>query len=169
MQSALESILLERIEKDKMVAYLKNNPESIGEAIHLSLDNKEPLSWRAAWILEHSISKNDARLTPFIDKIIEVLPSKKDGHQRELLKLLEKLKLGDDQEGVLYDVCISIWQKTGKSPSVRSFAFRFIHKMVLKYPELKSEVKHFTQDEYLKSLSPGIKKSMVKLLDGLKG
>lgn len=153
----------------ELVNMINVDNSSFEECIRLAIADKDPTSWRAAWALFHSTKKRDSRLTPFIDQILAVIPLKHDGHQRELIKLVLKVPLNEEQEGVLFDCCMSIWEKVGKSPSVRSFAFNFIFLTIQKYPELKGEIKFLVQEEYISPLSPGVRKGVekkVKILFG---
>ena len=121
-------------------------------------------AWRIAWEIGHKITKNDECIIPHIDTIIAALNCKKDGHQRELLKILEKMDLNETQEGLLFNECIIIWKKTDKIPSVRIKAFQILSKIANDYPELKKELIHFTSDEYTKTLGKGIRKSFDKMI-----
>ena len=121
-------------------------------------------AWRIAWEIGHKITKNDKCIIPHIDAIIAALNCKKDGHQRELLKILEKMDLNETQEGLLFNECIIIWKKTDKIPSVRIKAFQILIKIAHDYPELKKELIHFTSDEYTKTLGKGIRKSFDKMI-----
>ena len=106
---------------------------------------------------------NDKRVIPYIDLIIENLANKKDGHQRELIKILEKMEISVDQEGLLFDRCLKIWKSTEKSPSVRIKSFQLLCHVANKYPELKKEIIHYTSTEYTHNLGKGIQKSFNKL------
>jgi hypothetical protein len=160
--TALEQATNTRIPMPELVKIINTDKSSFEECIRLAIADKDPTSWRAAWGLSHSTKKEDSRIIPFIDKILSVIPQKKDGHQRELIKLTLKASLNEEQEGVLFDCCMSIWDKVGKSPSVRSLAFSFIYLTIQKYPELKSEIKFLVQEEYLASLSPGVRTGVDK-------
>lgn len=140
----------------------EEHPSYFEEAIVLAKTDQADVAWRATWLLGKSMKKNDPRLTAHNADFIQALAGKKDGHQRELLKVLEKLPLDEEQEGYLFDQCMTIWETVNKSPSVRSFAMKFIFKVCQKHPELKSEIEFLLQDEYLESLSAGIRKSIEK-------
>ena len=49
-------------------------------------------AWRAAWLLKSALSPND-NYDDFSERAIALLPAFKEGHQREVLKLLEHLPL----------------------------------------------------------------------------
>ena len=153
--------------KDGIVVFLKAHPEYWEEAIELAIANKQPYSWRAAWLLWSCIEKNDTRIQPHIQSLIDGLKDKKDGHQRELLKILILMELSEEQETNLLDYCIRLWKDIQKTPSIRYTAFRFINKIVSKYPELRNEIKYYTVKKYIETLSPGIQKSINKLIQNL--
>ena len=74
------------------------------------------------------------------------------------------MKLKGKYEGILFDLCTDIWQQIDKAPSVRFNAFKFIIKIARKYTDLSQEITYLMQDQYLDSLSPGVKKSISKMM-----
>ncbi len=167
METALEYILMNSY-KDDMISLMDAHPEYFNEAVELAVSNNQPYSWRAAWLLWSCIVENDHRIQEHIEKIINSITNKKDGHQRELLKILQQMELNEDHEGFLFDVCVTIWKKINKRPSVRFTAFSFIVKTAKKYPELFNEISFLTQNQYLDSLSPGIKNSVNRMIKEMK-
>ena len=165
MKSPLEQALTGRIKKEKMSAFLSEHPEMFDEAVTLSLSNKQPIAWRAAWAIGGSLPENREKLSPFIDDILDKLPELEDGHQREFIKILIQCELTEDQMGLLFDICVSIWEQVRKKPSVRYFAFQVMVDMTNQYPELANEVLSLTQPQHISTLSPGIKKGILKLVD----
>lgn len=155
------STILETVRsKNELLTYVKNNPECIEPMIQLSIEHT-PTAWRAAWLLGHTMHTNDLRVQKSIDKLIKTLASAKEGHQRQLIIILLKMKLNETQEGNLFDTCLNIWENIKLIPSTRVTALKFIFSIAEKFPELKSELKLWTQDMYLDSLSPGIKNSVI--------
>jgi hypothetical protein len=150
-----------------MIAYMNSHPEVFNEAIELAVSDKQPHSWRAAYVLWSVIEKNDKRIRKHIKRIVNVVKNKKDGHQRELLKILLMMELDEKYESELFDVCISLWEQINNTPSVRYNAFKFILKIANKHPELKQEISFITRDHYLEPLSPGAKHSIKKLMNQL--
>lgn len=164
MKPTLESQLI-NFRKEEMVTFLKTHPEFFNTAIELAIKDERLISWRAAWLLCNCMENNDTRIRQYINKIIKVLPGKEDGHQRELIKILLKMKLNEEQEGNLFNLCMNLWEGIQKSPSVRITAFKFIYALAEKYPELKSEVQYLTQNHFLATLSPGIRSSITRMID----
>jgi len=167
MTVLFNQILTDTLRKEEMVSFLKKNPNLFDETLIVSLGDKEPQSWRAAWLVKHYMSKNDPRVITNINSILKALPNKKDGHQRELLKILMDMKLSEKQEGILFDKCFTIWEDISKSSSVRGTAFSIIVDIVKKYPELRTEIEFLTQNHYVETLTPGIRNSIVKTIKEL--
>lgn len=166
MQTPYEDVLLSFYKTD-MISYLDDHPEEFEEAVLLAAADKQPYSWRSAWLLWSVMDENDSRIVDHIDRIINSLSGKKDGHQRELIKILSKMELNEDQEGLVFDLCVNMWKDIYKQPTVRFTALKMIVSITMKYPELFSEVALLTQGQYLSTLSPAVKKAVPKLLKEL--
>ena len=166
MESVLKQKLMSSY-KDEMISFMKSHPEAFDEAIQLAITDKQPYSWRAAFVLWSVIQNNDERIQKHIKKIVKAVKGKSDGHQRELLKILLMMELDEKYEGVLFDLCMNIWEQINKAPSVRVNALKMIIKIANKHPELKKEISFLAQDHYLESLSPGARHSVRKLMNEL--
>ncbi len=156
--------LLTSAYKDEMIVFLTSHPEHFDEAVALAVADDQPYSWRAAWLLFDCMEESDPRITRYIPKMIRALPDRADGHQRELLKILLRMELRETEESRLFDVCLSLWEAIHKSPSVRLTAFKFILKMAKKYPELANELAGLTQEWFLDTLAPGVRKSISRMV-----
>ena len=104
----------------------------------------------------------------FRKSFIEILPNCRDNHQREIISLLEKTDINEEDEGKLFDNCITIWKKTKIQPSVRFHAFKMILKIAEKYPELQSEFDFLTEPRFMDSLTHGVRHSVNILLKKFK-
>lgn len=159
----LENILINSY-KEEMVLYINSHPDEVDELIELAISNKQPYSWRAAWLLCNCMEENDLRVQPHLSFIIKQLNSFADGHQRNLIDLLLKMKINENDKGLLFDACVDIWLNIQKQSSVRYKAFLVIIQLTKHYPELRNEVKSFTDKQFVDSLSPGIRRSVYKLI-----
>lgn len=153
--------------KDAILEYMEEHPEDFDEALELSVTDKKHLCWRAAWLVFHAMEPNDPRVQKKADEMIRVLPDRESGHQRELLKVLSSMKLEEEQETYLFDLCISLWEQVKLPPAVRYTAFKFLIQTCEKHPELANEVLSLAQPQHVNSLSPGIKNSIRKMLKSL--
>ncbi|MBK7105625.1 MAG: hypothetical protein IPH62_10115 [Ignavibacteriae bacterium] len=150
--------------KDELIKFLKSHPQYFDEAITLAISDKQPYSWRSAFLLFDCMDENDLRIQKHIKTIVNSIDNKKDGHQRELLKILLKMDIKEKYEGQIFNICMNLWEQINKAPSVRITAFKFILKIAKKHKELSEEIVFITQDHYLQTLSPGIKCSVEKLV-----
>lgn len=163
MESVLENKLM-TLYKDELISFLNSNPEHFDEAIQLATSDKQPYSWRAAFLLWGCMAENDKRIRRHILPILNCVNDKKDGHQRELLKILYKMEINEKYEGQIFDICMNLWEQINKTPSVRITALKFIIKIAKKHPELLNEIIFLTQDQYLETLSPGVKNSVERMI-----
>lgn len=161
METPLENILAKSY-KQEMILYIESNPNAFEELIELAIANKQPYSWRAAWLLWSCMENNDKRIKKQIPTILENLEVFKDGHQRNLINILQKMQINEEHEGRLFDVCVNIWVDIDKQSSVRFKAFECIVELTKSYPELYNEVTTLTEEQYIDPLSQGIKKSIDK-------
>ena len=113
MESKLEEKLISSY-KDEMISFLKSHPEYFNEAIELAISDKQPFSWRAAFLLCSCMEENDKRIQKYIKSIVNSIKDKKDGHQRELLKVLYKMEIDEKFEGRIFDICMRLWEQISK-------------------------------------------------------
>ncbi len=163
MNTPLEEVLM-KAGKDGAVAYLRENPEDLNEAICLALTDKQPYSWRAAWLLSNYIQINDDAIRKHTCKIISALPDKKGGHQRELMRILLQMELRGKSESILFDYCVSLREQINKSPSIRYTAFKHIRKTVQRHPALKKEISFLFRRQFLAPLTDGTRRVILKML-----
>ena len=166
-ETKLEHILTSSYKSD-MISYLKSHPEDFEEVIELAIANKYPYSWRAAWLLWSCMEINDQRIQPYLGNVVETLPTKSDGHVRELLLILQRMDLNDEYEGKVFDICVNIWRKIGTQPSVRYNAFKLLVRIIRKHPDLLNEVAFLTEPQYTDSLSDTVNKSISRMITELK-
>jgi hypothetical protein len=163
METAFEKILTNS-HRSTMEKYVAVHPESFEEAIKLAIADKQPYSWRAAWLLWSCMEKNDKRIRKHLKDIINVLPKRKDNQKRELLKILEQMEIHNKLEGILFNHCVNIWEKIDKQPAVRFNAFKILAKIAKRHPELAKEIILLTHNQYTESLSSAVNKSINKII-----
>jgi hypothetical protein len=163
MNTQLDQVL-STLYKEGMIEWLNAHPEAFDDTVRLALDNRQPFSWRAAWLLWSCMKPNDPGIIPYISDIIGVLNHRKDGHTRELIKILYRMELDEDCTGELLDTCIILWEQIHKNPSVRYNALLMILKIADKHPDLGNELKFLMQSHYTDSLSPGVRHSVNRMI-----
>ena len=163
MSASLE-LVLARYQKAEMLEYMASHPEDFEKAVQIAISDEVHACWRAAWIVTNIMEDNDERIRPYIDELVSAIDGKEAGHQRELMKILLRMELSEDQESYLFDHSVTLWESVKLTPSVRYIAFRIMVKVAEHYPELKHEILVLTQPQYINSLSPGIQNSIRKMI-----
>lgn len=163
METRLEHILTSSY-KYEMIASMKSHPEDFDEAIQLALADRQPYSKRAAWLLWSVMDENDHRIQNHMENILDALTVRGDEQARELMIILQRMDLNVTYEGRLFDICVSIWKKTEKQPSVRFNAFKLMIKISKKHPDLSKELFFLMEPQYMDSLSDTVKRSVSKLV-----
>jgi hypothetical protein len=166
MQTKLEDILVNS-HKAELVTYMRSHPQRFDELIKLVIADKQRISWRAAWLLWSCMEPNDQRIRKYLKRIIGIFPAKKDSEQRELLMVLQRMKLNNEQEGLVFDICTTVWQKTGNSPSLRCNAFKLMVSISKKHPGLSRETTQLATAAYVNPLSNTARRSIFKMLEEL--
>jgi len=110
---------------------------------------------------------NDPRIRKYIPDIIQFLPACRDNQQRELLKILYLMEIDEEQEGILYNHCVSIWEKRNKQPSARYNAFKMIVKIAKKYPDLHREIEYLTEPQYTENLTAAVRRGIFRIFSEL--
>ncbi len=165
MTNELDELLLKPwIGKDNFLKIIRAHPEYINPLLAICKTDRAPQAWRAAWLLRHVLRNNDERLGPHLAEIASVLPGKEDGHQRELLLLIDKAELNEKLCGIVFDKSSEIWQTVSKKPSTRITAFKVMIKIAKQYPELQREVNVLSSSHYSETLSPGIRKMFFRMI-----
>ena len=96
---------------------------------------------KASWILGTA-----ARLDPLPAQAhgpawIRLLEHTKiGGVQRELLKVLEVVKMSPDTEGKFIDFCFELMRRPAIDVGIRYYCLRILNRAVKKYPDLKGEI-----------------------------
>jgi len=153
--------------KKGMLEFMATYPDEFQHLLELALSKDKEYAWRAAWLLTKCMKKNDPRVAAYIDTMINQLDEVPDGLKRELMNVLLLVEMDEDQLGELYNKCVQAWEKTTSIPSVRVRAFQLMFKIAASYPELYHEIRLLTEEHYLASLSPGIRNTVVKLLQSI--
>jgi len=164
MELPLENRLINHFNKEELISAINESDNLFNQMVEITLSNRNPKSWRAPWIISQTIHKNDSRIVPHFETFVKAIDGKKDGYQRELLKIIDRMDIPEEFEGVLFDMCSSIWEIPKKSPATRIVAFKIMLKIARKYPDLKSEITFLTQKHYIETLSPGIQNSLKRMM-----
>ncbi len=135
-------------EKDLFIQDVGDSEEKFLVLLEISLREKDPLSWRAGWILDGSDELHPGLASNHISKIIQKLPDlDSTGTLRCMLRLLSRYEISEDDQGLLIDLCFGYLVSELYPVAVKVHAMQIIYNHVLIYPELKNELKTVIEDQ----------------------
>lgn len=151
--------------REEIEVFLDTLPDAFDALLNITISDKDPASWKAAWIIQHTIETNDTRLDDFIPEIINRMPLKKPGHQRELLKILLQLTIEEEYQSPVYEHCVSIWKNEKMPPGLRFTAMKMILQLGDNFREFALSIPELADDKYLVTLAAGTRRSIKKRFD----
>ena len=145
------------VEKDLLISEVIKSESHFNTLLQLALHEKEPVAWRASWILDGSDEKKPGLASKYIPKIVRALPEvESKGTLRSLLRLLSRHNIPEEEQGLLIDLCFSYLVSELYPVAVKAHAMQIIYNHVLIYPELKGEFITVIEDQ-AKNNSVGFK------------
>lgn len=116
--------------------------------LELAIHEKDPLAWRASWVLDGSDELKPGLATAYITTIVKALPGMESkGSLRSLLRLLTRYDIPEEEQGLLIDLCFSYLVSELYPVAVKAHAMMIIYQHVLLYPELKDELIVVIEDQ----------------------
>lgn len=130
------------------IAEVGRSKEKFQTLLELTLYEKDPLAWRAAWILDGSDEQHKGLAESSLSDIIQRLPElESKGALRSLLRLLCRYDIPEDDQGLLVDLCFSYMVSELYPVAVKVHAMQIIYNHTLIYPELKDELITVIEDQ----------------------
>jgi hypothetical protein len=159
---------LSRKNIDYIIHVVGDNQELFDEILSLMLLNKNPLSPRAAWVLEGSCLKHPFLIQSHLGKIIRDLKTyTHPGTQRNVLKILSRSEIPEKWEGFITDVSFEWLSDPSRPVAIKMYCMVILTNMLTKYPELKDELRVVIENQ-LHTGSPGFKSRGRKVLSIIK-
>ena len=145
------------MEKDLLMGEVIKSESKFKALLQLALQEKDPIAWRAAWVLDGSDELKPGLARKHISKIVKALSGlESKGTLRSLLRLLTRYDIPEEEQGLLIDLCFSYLVSAQYPVAVKAHAMQVIYHHVLLYPELKGELIAVIEDQ-AKNNSVGFK------------
>lgn len=136
--------------------------------LELAFHEKDPVGWRATWVLDGCDEQHPGLASNHISKIVRKLPDlNSPGVQRSLLRLLCRYDIEEEDQGMLIDLCFSYLVSELYPLAVKVHAMQIIYNHVLIYPELKNELMTVLEDQ-MENNSVGFKSRGRRIISQLK-
>lgn len=156
--------------RDLLIREVVKSESYFHELLQLALHEKDPLAWRASWVLDGSDEFKPGLAQKHIPAIIKALPGLESmGSLRSLLRMLCRYDIPEEKQGILIDLCFSYLVSELYPLAVKAHAMMIIYNHVLIYPELKGEFITVIEDQ-ADNNSVGFKtraKNLIKQLEKL--
>lgn len=134
--------------RDLMIDEVIKSKTHFTSLLKLTLQEKDPLAWRAAWVLDGSDEKKPGLARNHLSKIVKALPKlESKGALRSLLRLLTRHDIREEDQGLLIDLCFSYLVSEQYPVAVKAHAMQIIYQHVLIYPDLKHELIAVIEDQ----------------------
>ena len=135
-------------DKEFFIREVGDSKQKFNTLLDFSLHEKDPLAWRAAWILDGSDEQHPGLAKASVSTIIRRLPDLESfGSLRSLLRLLCRYDIAEKDQGILIDLCFSYLISELYPLAVKVHAMQVIYNQVILYPELKGELITVIRDQ----------------------
>ena len=92
--------------RDLLIEEVIKSESHFIKLLELAIHEKDPLAWRASWVLDGSDERKPGLATTYISTIVTALPAvESKGSLRSLLRLLSRHDIPEEEQGLLIDLC----------------------------------------------------------------
>lgn len=140
-----EKELLELLDSWDNLPFIVNeigeHPEYFSALMRVALYNKEPKSWRAAYIVDKIDENHPKLISPYVTKIIQQIKIEEhSGKKRHFLRQISLNPIPEIHFGFLFDYCLNAVTSAKEPPAVRVHAMQILFNISEKEPDLKPEI-----------------------------
>jgi hypothetical protein len=169
---SLEEILMQEMSRrntDAVVDLIVQQPILYDEIFRIFLRIEEPVSRRAAWVVDIYSENHPECLSPYREQLIDKLNEfNHDGLKRHSLRMLARLPLPDDEHmGTLMNVCFNWLIARNESVAVKIYCMEILYMISQLEPDLKKELADSIEWR-INEETPGFKNKGEKLLKKLR-
>ena len=120
---------------------MEEDPEVFDIVWEILMEDRYPVSMRAAWSISILASRNPSRVQSRLPGIVAFLPSAASkGVKRSLLKILTMVPLPAEQTGFLFDFCFGIMESSSAEIAHKAYAMAILYNISEQEPALKPEL-----------------------------
>jgi len=142
-------------------------PELFDELVQIYFKNEEPVSMRAAWIVDTITEELPKLLLPWLETICRKLPQfGHDGLKRHSLRMLVRSPLPPAQIGPLTNICFKWLISPKESVAVKVYTMEILYRISQTEPDLKKELADSIEWR-MEEETPGFRNRGLKILKKL--
>jgi hypothetical protein len=166
-QHNLRDLLLKgnsRSYTDFVADIVTKRPELVGELWEIYLAAEEPVSRRAAWIIDTASENKPEWAEPFLPDLIAKLPGfNHDGLKRHALRMIARLPFPEGEEAELMNITFEWLISITESVAVKMYCIQILYRLSAKEPDILQEL-YDTIEFQIADGTPGFKSIGTKLM-----
>lgn len=153
---------------DFVADIVSNRPELVSELWEIYLAMEEPVSRRAAWIIDTASENKPGWVEPFLPELIEKLNVfNHDGLKRHALRMIDRLPFPDGLEGELLNITFKWLLSPTESVAVKMYCIQILYRLSSTEPDILQEL-YDTIEFQMADGTPGFRSignKMMRLID----
>ena len=143
------------------------NPPLFSELWKIFMLNEEPVSRRAAWVVDVVTEKHPDWITSLVEELVDRIPSFcHDGMKRHSLHILLRSPLPENKLGEITGFCFEWLMKPGEAVATKMYSMEILYLISELEPDLKPELADSIRMQMIEG-SPGIKCCSKRILEKL--
>jgi hypothetical protein len=166
----LEDLLLVEMSRrntDLVADLIIQKPDLFEDLFEIFLGNNEPVSRRAAWVIDTVSEKIPSLLEPYLNYMTEALPGfTHDGLKRHAVHMLSRSPLPTEHLGELMNICFTWLTSPKESVAVKIYCMDILYNISKSEPDLKKELADSIEWR-MQEETPGFRNRARKMLDKL--
>lgn len=166
-QHNLRDLLLKgnsRSYTDFVADIVTGRPELVSELWEIYLAMEEPVSRRAAWIIDTASENKPDWVEPFLPQLITKLPGfNHDGLKRHALRIIARMPFPSGTEGQLMNIAFEWLLSTTESVAVKMYCIQILYRLSASEPDILQEL-YDTIEFQIADGTPGFKSIGHKLM-----
>ena len=126
---------------DFVADIVSKRPELVGELWEIYLSMEEPVSRRAAWIIDTASENKPGWVEPFLPQLFVKLPEfNHDGLKRHALRMISRLPFPEGLEGELMNIAFEWLVSTTESVAVKMYCLQILYRLSGTEPDILQEL-----------------------------
>lgn len=153
---------------DFIADIVNKRPELVSELWEIYLAVEEPVSRRAAWIIDTASESKPEWVEPFLPQLITKLPGfNHDGLKRHALRMIARMPFPPGTEGELLNLTFGWLVSVTESVAVKMYCIQILYRLSAYEPDILQEL-YDTIEFQLEDATPGFRSignKMMKQID----
>jgi hypothetical protein len=126
---------------DFVADIVTNRPELVSELWEIYLAIEEPVSRKAAWIIDTASENKPAWVQPFLPALIEKLHEfNHDGLKRHALRMIARMPFPNGREGELMNITFGWLLSPTESVAVKMYCIQILYRLSTIEPDILQEL-----------------------------